>query len=257
MSVSSSYFCTVRPAPGFILPESHSALEDFLLRHAKSAVVSLEKEGHATHVHFCFITTEPRRKDSVLRSVKTLISKFYLNAQVNLKIALTEGAYFYTIKDGNIIYRLNEADILGYIESDFERSKIVVEENTVYLQTVKHYSYSNRATWQPFFDNLKKKGRHMALEQWKTYVFIRLGQLAATEYMWELYYKQYINISNGVSQKVLETFKEFEEDDVASRRSSVSTEDGEPSQKKPRYSSSSGDSSDESCSDSDEEFDGY
>lgn len=210
MTTSSAYFATIRPAPGFIIPESHLAIEEYLTKTCKSAIMAVEKEGHQTHIHFCFITNEPRRKDSVMRSIKTIVSKFYLNSQINLKIALTEGAYFYTIKDGNVVFRYNEEDIINYIEKDFERSQMVIEENTEFKNTVLRYSYSNRATWQPFFNNLKKSHRTMTLEQWKTYVFIRQGKLAATEFMWDLYYKQYINHSNGVSQKVLETFQIYE-----------------------------------------------
>lgn len=210
MTTSSCYFATIRPAAGFIIPESHAAIEEYLTKNCKSAILSVEKEGHQTHIHFCFITNEPKRKDSVLRSIKTITSKFYLNAQINLKIALDEGAYFYTIKDGNIVFDLFPEDMLAYIEKDYERSLQVIEENTDYKNSVQKYAYSNRATWQPFFDNLKKHSKHMTLEQWKTYVFMKLGTLANSEFMWDLYFTQYKQHSNGISQKIHEEYSRYE-----------------------------------------------
>lgn len=249
---SSSYFATIRPAPGFIVPESHEDLENFIRRNARSAVISVEKTGHATHVHLCFITNAPRRKDSVFRSLRTLVSKHYLNAQIDLKIAVSEGAYFYTIKDGNIVFRWFEDDILQYIEDDSARSTLVVEELTTYKKTVKYYAYSNKATWQPFFNRLHADRKSISVSQWQSLIFKYQGTLASSQFVWDLYYKLYIDTSNGLSEKVDKTFGPY----LQAKRAREEDKDDEVYKEK-RFKESETEeseqcSSDESCSDSDD-----
>lgn len=225
MTTSSAYFCTIRPAPGFIVPEGYTDLENYLTRSTKSAVIAVEKEGHSKHIHFCFITDVPRRKDNVLASIKTIVQKNYLNAQIKLKIALDEGAYFYTIKDGNIVFRFHEETVLGYIDDDYERSLLVIEENTVYKNTRIKFSYSNKLTWQKFFNECHQKDRHVSLPQWQAIVWSRDGNLASSEFLWDLYYKQYYNDATGYTKKVQTEFSDILETNKGKKRKLSAQED--------------------------------
>lgn len=245
MSISSSFFCTVRPAPGFILPESFTSFEDYLKQHTKSAILAVEKQGHQQHIHFCFISLTPRRKSSVLRSIKTIVDKHYANAQIDVKIALNEGAYFYTIKDGNIKFSYFPEDIIDYIDLDSARSAQVVEELTEIKQTRIKFSYTNRKIWVPFFKRCRISGAICTVSEWQRQVYLRGGNLANSQFMWDFYYKQYNADATQIyskKDKQLQTILLQEKDDETS-------DYDEPLCKKQKFDSETEPSTDDDDSD--------
>lgn len=191
-TTSSSYFATIRPAEGLCVQEFLDALTEFLNRNSKCFVLAKEKISFQSHVHFVFITREPRRRDSVKRSLTGIASKFYLKFQIDLKVALTEGAVYYTIKDQNILAELFPEEIYKFIDDDYSRSLRVVEENKQYKDTRLKFAYDNKQTWEPYFIHyVSKHGMVPRLSDFERWIYNKGGQPAPSHYKCKFYFDGY------------------------------------------------------------------
>lgn len=199
MTSSSVFFCTVRPAAGFCVEESFNALEDWLRKKATAFVCAVEKQKSAKHVHFCFKTSSPIRRDSLKRSLTSLLGKFYLNFQLDVKVALTEGCFFYTIKDGEICFSNNADDMLGYINDDHERSLAVVNENAEYKHIVLKFAFDNRKHWLPYFKQFVLKYKVLpTIKEFQFWIFETQGKPPPSYFRLKFEY-------DGLCQTILRT----------------------------------------------------
>lgn len=192
MSTSSTFFVTCRPAQGWIVPECQVLLETWLQKNCVSYVVAQEMSGHAKHVHMVFRTYTLYRKDSILRSLRIIIGKFYVNCQLVVKVALTEGSFFYTIKNDDIILSREPKLLLDYIHEDSARSLQVVDENKLYRDTKLKYAFDNKKTWRPYFRNcFQLYKRWPTIKEWEQAILLYCGKFPTNRYITLSYHGLY------------------------------------------------------------------
>ncbi len=108
-----------------------------------------------------------------------MLEKHYIpkSYQLCLKLAVTEGAYWYTVKDGVIVADHNKDAIISYIEDNSARAEVAVKENIEFKETYIKYAYDNKATWCRMFEELKSTGYEDRLkyEDWLETICLRGG----------------------------------------------------------------------------------
>lgn len=187
--MSTAFFCTIRPKVGFINEASMEFLNKYLEKQV-AYVISVEDKPNiftnGRHVHFSFITPKPVRTDSIKRSLKLAMQKFYSTFQLNVKVAITPGVIDYILKDDFIVYQHNVQLLRDYILKDSTRNEEEIKINTFYKNEKIRFAYDNKATWQPYFDTHKT-----SVEDW-THLIIHLnGNLSPNFYKLKSFYNYY------------------------------------------------------------------
>lgn len=194
--MSTTFFCTIRPSTGFINEDSMTALKKYLLKQ-HAYVLSVEDKANmytnGRHVHFSFLTNHPTRPDSIKRTLKVMMSKFYTNSQINVKIALTPQVIQYIEKDDFVLDSHNRNLLLDYIQHDHTRNLTQLEILKKYKETKILYAYDNKKTWIPIFKRYNKFS-YMA---WKLMIIDLDGNIPPSSFKLKYYYDYYKLIGNG------------------------------------------------------------
>lgn len=117
---------------------------------------------NARHVHFSFLMHRPTRTDSVKRSLRAQMSKFYTTYQLNVKVAVTPSVVDYILKDDFVIYQHNIQMLRDYIQLDSVRNSEEIKINSYYKNQKLKYAYDNKDTWLPYFSKFK-----ITIDQWR------------------------------------------------------------------------------------------
>lgn len=196
MALSTVFFLTVNPAQGFIVDDCLETLKGFWESRCEAFVASIEQkdEFSSKHLHAVFIMKEPKRRDNVKRAIRVIIEKYYAKFTLDLKVALTPGCYFYTLKDGNIVAEKDQHRIISMIDSEHDASLEVVIENKKFKETRIKYAYDNKDTWMPIFQNMAISGLNYTYESWKRALFELGGRLPVSGFLLREYYKGYSRV---------------------------------------------------------------
>lgn len=187
--MSTAFFCTIRPKVGFINEASMDFLNKYLEKQV-AYVISVEDKPNvgtnARHVHFSFITNKPMRTDSIKRSLKVAMQKFYSTFQLNVKVAISQGVVDYILKDDFIVFQHNIGLLRDYITKDSARNEQEIKINSYYKNEKLRFAYDNKSTWQPYFDK-----HTITVEQWSHLIIHLNGNISPNFYKLKSFYNYY------------------------------------------------------------------
>lgn len=188
--MSTTFFCTLRPSVGFINADSYQHLHKFLQKQ-HAYVISVEDKANmytnGRHVHFSFLTIKPTRSDSIKRTLKVMMLKYYKQCQINVKTALTPAVINYIEKDNFIVDSHNRNLLIDYIQSDHVRNAEQVKILTDYKATRIRYAYDNKQTWSRFF----KEYPDTTISDWKHTIIELDGTLPPCYFKLKAFYEYY------------------------------------------------------------------